>query len=52
MSIDVPDDLGLDATQLIYRTAQEGLRNVVSHAEAAPCRPVGHHAARHGGARG
>ena len=34
MSIDAPDDLGLDATQLIYRTAQEGLRNVVAHAEA------------------
>jgi two-component system, NarL family, sensor kinase len=34
MAVDVPDDLGLDATQLIYRTAQEGLRNVVAHADA------------------
>lgn len=34
MAVDAPDDLGLDATQLIYRTAQEGLRNVVAHADA------------------
>ncbi|MCB0994381.1 MAG: sensor histidine kinase [Acidimicrobiales bacterium] len=27
-------ELGLDSTQLIYRAAQEGLRNVVSHADA------------------
>lgn len=34
MSIQAPDDMSLDATQLIYRTAQEGLRNVVAHADA------------------
>lgn len=33
--VDVPTDLSLDSTQLIYRTAQEGLRNVVSHADAS-----------------
>ncbi len=35
MSVEVPDDLTLDATQLLYRTAQEGLRNVVAHADAS-----------------
>jgi two-component system, NarL family, sensor kinase len=34
LSVEVPDDLGVDDTQLIYRTAQEGLRNIVAHAEA------------------
>jgi two-component system NarL family sensor kinase len=29
------DDLDLDAVQLIYRAAQEGVRNVVAHADAA-----------------
>jgi two-component system NarL family sensor kinase len=29
------DKLDLDATQLIYRAAQEGVRNVVAHADAA-----------------
>lgn len=28
------NDLGLDETELLYRVAQEGLRNVVEHAEA------------------
>jgi signal transduction histidine kinase len=33
--VDAPlDALGVDTTQLLYRTAQEGLRNVVSHADA------------------
>ena len=29
------NDLGLDETELLYRVAQEGLRNVVEHAEAS-----------------
>ena len=36
-----PDDLSLDATQLIYRTAEEGLRNVVAHADAYTGRALG-----------
>ncbi len=36
LSIDAPvDRLSLDATQLLYRAAQEGLRNVVAHADAS-----------------
>jgi two-component system, NarL family, sensor kinase len=36
LRVDAPlDKLDLDATQLIYRAAQEGVRNVVAHADAA-----------------
>jgi len=35
LRVDVSSDLPLDAAQLIYRTAQEGLRNVVAHADAS-----------------
>lgn len=35
LSVTAPTGLSLDATQLIYRTAQEGLRNVVAHADAS-----------------
>ena len=43
-----PDDMTLDATQLVYRTAQEGLRNVVAHADATPCRSHGLDRTRYG----
>jgi two-component system, NarL family, sensor kinase len=33
--IDVPDELSQDVTELVYRAAQEALRNVVAHADAA-----------------
>jgi two-component system NarL family sensor kinase len=36
LRVDAPvDTLDLDAVQLIYRAAQEGVRNVVAHADAA-----------------
>jgi two-component system NarL family sensor kinase len=35
LRVAVSNDLPLDAAQLIYRTAQEGLRNVVAHADAS-----------------
>ena len=37
LRVDAPvEDLDLDAAQLIYRAAQEGVRNVVAHADASP----------------
>ncbi len=35
LTVDAPPDLSLDTIQLIYRAAQEGLRNVVAHADAS-----------------
>jgi two-component system NarL family sensor kinase len=35
LCVNAPTDLPLDVAQLIYRTAQEGLRNVVAHAGAS-----------------
>ncbi len=36
VAINAPlQDLGVDTTQLLYRAAQEGLRNVVTHADAS-----------------
>lgn len=35
LSVDAPPDLSIDAAQLIYRSAQEGLRNIVAHADAS-----------------
>lgn len=36
LSVEIPvETLGTDQTQLVYRAAQEGLRNVVAHAQAS-----------------